>query len=253
MEDFDRHLDSARLWWGLDDVVLAAIIEGKATAEPFRRIASYTRSLRSAAGPAPTEDQVNASITKIAIRLAAMPEFSPRRQDDSRRVARLVGRRLAFTALGSVALIGLLVAGDAANILELPKPIRVMLDRIGIGPPDESRTARALEWAGPQIDTGGVVIVAPASTSTDPTAHATRTSPNNLARPRGSEKDKAKEKEDPTTASDPSAEHPQDVEERAPENQSDVGQSRRPTARPEPTTRPQPTPRPEPTRRPDRP
>ena len=248
VEDFDKHLDSARLWWGLDDVVLEAIIEGQATGEPFRRVARYTRSLRISAGPSPSKAQVNAAITKIAIRLAATPEFSPRIPEKERpRVLRRVRQTLVFTALGAVALVALLVAGDAINIIELPRPIRVMLDRFGIDPPDDqTRTDESFEGAYPPIEGDSGAVLTPAFASTEESSEATRFGSERLTS-QGGEKDGAKDKNDPATAAEPPEEPPADIDEQAPKNQGDDGRSRQPTARPEPTPRPQPTPRPEPT------
>lgn len=244
MEDFDKHLDSARLWWELEDVVLAAIIEGQATGEPFRLIAGYTRSLRQSSGPSPTEAQANAAITKIAIRLAAMPEFSPIKTEDPPRVLARIARALALTVLGMLVVMGLLVAGDAADIIELPRPFRVMLDRIGIDPPgDQSRSDTSLEWSSPYAETENRAVITPVA-STEPVERTPRTGGDKATKPVGHEDEKAKKvkRAKPQTKLAEAPAKPEDVAERAPKNRADFGRSQRPTARPEPTRRPGPKP-----------
>jgi hypothetical protein len=127
--DFQQHLDVARVWWDLDDSVLQAIADGPSTRDHFRDIALYVLDQKKRhLGADPSQ-----ALAKIAIRVAGSPQLEAGIGLRMRPTQRLsVGRRLAVVSLLLVAALALLTAAAAAEWLPLPTPIRAVLDRIGI-------------------------------------------------------------------------------------------------------------------------
>lgn len=145
--DFHEHLDTARLWWDLDEAVLRAIAEGRATQEPFRKIALYVLELK-AASTVPQGEEDTAALTKIAVRIAGAPPLAGAEATRHRSVARTPTLKImAIAMLATLALAALLTAAGAAELIPLPESIRQVLDKIGVH----------IEATGDQLDGNGEV------------------------------------------------------------------------------------------------
>jgi hypothetical protein len=154
--DFHAHLDTARLWWELDEPVLVAISEGPSTQDPFREIALYVLTLkrRHRGG-----DETPA-LTKIAIRIAGSPALSGSAERVTHRPrSGSASKTLAIVALVFVALAALLTAAAAAELIPIPESVRNVLDEIGIhtqAPRNDSPVPSGVDTAAEQIETRSV-------------------------------------------------------------------------------------------------
>ncbi|MEA2451972.1 MAG: hypothetical protein QOG04_682 [Actinomycetota bacterium] len=136
--DFQGHLDTARLWWDLDDGVLRAIAEGRSTREPFRAIALYVLDLKARASVEDPADNT-AALTKIAIRVAGTPEWLAAPPLGAKRAIRMSRTRLAaIVALVLVSLLALVTAAAAANVITLPMPVEDLFRKVGIPLPQDT-------------------------------------------------------------------------------------------------------------------
>lgn len=76
MHDFHDYLDLARVFWALDDDRIDAISQSDTAAPPFRDLAGYIQELKSDMKASESSDKESelAAITKVAIRLAGVPQ-----------------------------------------------------------------------------------------------------------------------------------------------------------------------------------
>lgn len=129
-DDFREHLDTARLWWALDEAVLHAIADGRSTREQFRAIALYVIELKAQVEGSGEADNT-AALAKIAIRVAGTP-VAPASSAPSLRPWTPRRRLVLITLLALVGLMVVLTVAAAADIITLPSPIEDLLNKIGI-------------------------------------------------------------------------------------------------------------------------
>ena len=76
MQDFHDYLDLARVFWALDQERLEAISQSDTAAPAFRSLARYVQELKTdmKAAESTSNESEHAAVTKVAIRLAGVPQ-----------------------------------------------------------------------------------------------------------------------------------------------------------------------------------
>ena len=76
MHDFHEYMDLARVFWALDDERIEAIAQSETASPTFRDVAVYVQELKAELKDRGRLDEETelAAITKIAVRLASIPD-----------------------------------------------------------------------------------------------------------------------------------------------------------------------------------
>lgn len=140
MHDFHDYLDLARVFWALDDERIEAISQSETAARAFRSLARYILELKAEMEKGESTDRESeiAAITKVAIRLAGVPEEElvgalsglPARPPAA---SRRKGWWRMLAGLIALLLVGLLTsAALAAAGVDLPAPIKAVLESVSL-------------------------------------------------------------------------------------------------------------------------
>jgi hypothetical protein len=131
MSDYHDHLETALVWWEMDEEVLEAIAHSRAGNRSHRHLAGYVLQLKRTVPTAPGRAHELEAITKIAERLSKepVPEVVrfPRRRSP---ILRVVAVAAAAVALA----LAVLMIGYATHVIEAPEPVRDLLRKIGVDP-----------------------------------------------------------------------------------------------------------------------
>lgn len=131
MTDYHHHLDTALVWWEMDEAVLEAIAHSHAENRSHRLLAGYVLQLRRTSPLAPGKAYELEAIAKIAERLSnePVPDVSrfPRRRSAMPRVLTVAAAALVLLCLA-------LIVGYSTQLIDAPKPVRDLLRKFGVDP-----------------------------------------------------------------------------------------------------------------------